>query len=431
MAGASYGSLPFREQIDFFRRKVNLNTRAWTDVWQAMHDHAFVVAGANRSDLVADFREAIDKAIAQGATLAEFRKDFDSIVAQYGWDYNGGRNWRSRVIYETNLRTSYAAGRWAQLQDIKAVRPYWQYVHSDAVAHPRPLHLAWGAQPVILHADDPWWRTHYPPNGWGCQCSVRALAERDLKKLGIERLDPAPPDDMQDVTVGGKSSYPQRVQTPAGVDPGFGYAPGRDAFEQLVQWALLKTDRLPAPSAAVAAVELLSNVQAQLALDTAYAEFQAQTLARTGMTRNLSMAIGALDPEIVTAMTAQGILPESVVLSVRDVEVWHALRTAKADAITAAGEPKAFAPEELVRMPSLIRSASVVLLDQADNVLLFVSDAERRGAGKLVFRYGFAQKTTDGKIVGNWFRTAGLVKWADIRAGVHDGTLIVLKGAVK
>ena len=37
-----------------------------------------------------------------------FREDFDAIVARLGWDYNGGRDWRTRVIYETNLNTSYA-----------------------------------------------------------------------------------------------------------------------------------------------------------------------------------------------------------------------------------------------------------------------------------------------------------------------------------
>jgi hypothetical protein len=229
VADVSYGSLPFAEQIAFFRRKLDLVTNAWTDIWQAEHDHAFVVAGANRDDIVAAFREAIDKAISQGATLAEFRKDFDAIIAKTGWSYNGGRNWRSRVIYETNLRTSYAAGRYAQLQAVKSVRPYWQYVHSDAVVHPRPLHKEWGDMKLTLHADDPWWQTHFPPNGWGCQCTVRSLADRDLKRLG-KSVDEAPADDMQTVTVGQRGPSPRTIETPAGIDPGFGYTPGRDAW---------------------------------------------------------------------------------------------------------------------------------------------------------------------------------------------------------
>lgn len=103
---AAYGSLPFVEQIEFFRRKLNLPTDGWTDVRLHEHDWAFVVAGANRDAIVSDFRAAVEKAIAGGSTLEDFRKDFDRIVATHGWDYNGGRNWRSRVIYDTNLATS-------------------------------------------------------------------------------------------------------------------------------------------------------------------------------------------------------------------------------------------------------------------------------------------------------------------------------------
>jgi hypothetical protein len=224
----SYGSLPFAEQIAFFRRKLNLPTNAWTDIWESEHDHAFVVAGANRDDLVADFRAAIDKAIADGGTLADFRKDFDAIVARYGWDYNGGRNWRSRVIYETNLRSSYAAGRYAQLMALIDVRPYWRYRHSDAVLHPRPLHLAWNG--LVIAANDPWWQKHYPPNGWGCQCTVEALNDRDLARLGKDGPDTAPDDGTQIVTVGTRGPSPRTVETPTGVDPGFGYSPGADAW---------------------------------------------------------------------------------------------------------------------------------------------------------------------------------------------------------
>ncbi len=228
MADASYGSLPFSEQIAFLRAKVNLPTHSWTDILNEAHDHAFVVAGANRADLVADFRAAVDKAISQGTSLATFRKDFDAIVARYGWDYNGGRNWRSRVIYETNLRTSYAAGRYAQLQRVKTVRPYWRYRHADGEKHPRPLHESWDG--LVLHADDPWWQAHFPPGGWGCQCTVDALNARDLARMGKSGPDTAPDDGTETHTVGVRGPSPRTVETPAGIDPGFGYTPGRDAW---------------------------------------------------------------------------------------------------------------------------------------------------------------------------------------------------------
>src|SRR5690348_6623921 len=235
-ASVAYGSLPFKEQIAFFRRKLNLPTESWTDIWQQAHDHAFVVAGANRTEIVEDFRDAVDRAIANGETLEQFRTRFDTIVAKHGWDYNGGRNWRSRVIYETNMRTSYAAGRWQQLQKLKAVRPFWRYRHADGERFPRPEHEAWNN--LVLLADDPWWQTHYPPGGWGCKCYVEALNQRDLDRMGLQ-VGTAPALDMQTVTVGTRGPTPRTVETPAGIDPGFGYAPGRDAwFKQQAQTAI-------------------------------------------------------------------------------------------------------------------------------------------------------------------------------------------------
>src|SRR3972149_3987534 len=129
MAAGAYGSLPFSEQIQFFRYKLNIGTRAWTDIWRDAHDSAFMVAGAYKADLLADLREIVDQAITQGTTLQKFRKGFDAIVEQHGWNYNGGRNWRTRVIYETNLRTSYQAGRYTQLKNpaLLRVNKYWQY----------------------------------------------------------------------------------------------------------------------------------------------------------------------------------------------------------------------------------------------------------------------------------------------------------------
>jgi len=229
MADAAYGSLPFAEQIAFFRAKLNLPTRAWTDIYKADHDFAFVVAGANRDAIVADFRAAVEKAIADGTTLAQFRKDFDAIVATHGWDYNGGRNWRSRVIYETNLNTSYAAGRFEQLQ----AAPYWQYQHADWVTNPRHDHLAWDG--LVLARDDPWWQSHYPPNGWGCQCSVRGLWERNLERMGKDGPDQAPAINLVERTIGQRSpDGPRTVRVPEGIDPGFEYVPGAARLQSAI-----------------------------------------------------------------------------------------------------------------------------------------------------------------------------------------------------
>jgi hypothetical protein len=175
--------LPFQEAVDFFRGKLNLPTESWRDLERGMHARAFVVAGAQKAELLAGFREAIDSALTKGTTIQDFRKRFDQLVKEHGWSHTGNPGWRSRVIYETNLRTAYQAGRYKQMTtpEMLAGRPWWEYRHGNPLV-PRQEHQAWNGK--VLAAGDPWWDTHYPPNGWGCTCKVFTLSQADLERLG-------------------------------------------------------------------------------------------------------------------------------------------------------------------------------------------------------------------------------------------------------
>lgn len=216
----------FTEAINFLRDKQRLPTRTWTDLWQDMHARAFVVAGAMKDQLVADFHTAVTAAIAEGRTLADFRKDFDRIVAAHGWSYNGSRNWRSRVIYQTNMRMAYNAGRFAQAQRLKERRPFLRYV-AVLDSRTRPEHRAW--HDTVLPVDHEFWSTHHPPNGWNCRCTVQSLSRGDMERFQISESDGPPPVQIvkrQVNTPSGKVTVP----VPQGIDPGFAYNPGEAAF---------------------------------------------------------------------------------------------------------------------------------------------------------------------------------------------------------
>lgn len=217
---ASAFDQPFEEAIRFFRDKASVTTKSWTDVYAAAHSRAFMVAGAATDAIVADFRAEIEKALEKGTTIAEFRKGFDDIVQRHGWQYNGKRGWRTRIIFDTNLRTAYAAGRWAQQTAPATLQafPFLEYNHSGSL-HPRQQHLAWDG--LVLSADDSFWKTNYPPNGWHCGCFAISCSHRDLKRMGKSGPDEAPELVFRAEEVGGK-----RVMVPIGVDPGFEYNPG-------------------------------------------------------------------------------------------------------------------------------------------------------------------------------------------------------------
>lgn len=195
---ANPANLPFSESIDFFKAKIKLPSSSWTDIWQEQHAHAFVVAGATHDALVEDFYRAVQKAKWAGGGYDEFRTRFQEIATKHGWAYNGTPGWRSRIIYDTNITQAYNAGQYQQMMAVKHLRPYWRFRHTST-EHPRLQHLAWDG--LILPADDPWFDSHMPQNGWGCKCRVDSLsrieASREWEKAGKSGPDEAPPIEME------------------------------------------------------------------------------------------------------------------------------------------------------------------------------------------------------------------------------------------
>ncbi|MEO1208281.1 MAG: phage minor head protein [Cyanobacteria bacterium J06638_20] len=174
-----YRTMPFAEAVAFLRDKISLDTEGWNDIADDEFDAFFTVAGA-KGNLLADLREAVDRALAMGSTLTEFADEFELIAEN--WAHRGDRDWRARIIYQTNMRMTHAAGR-NQYQldpEVLRVQPYRQYVHSDST-NPRPAHLALDGK-VFLATEVPF----ETPNGFGCSCRYISLSQRELERAGLE-----------------------------------------------------------------------------------------------------------------------------------------------------------------------------------------------------------------------------------------------------
>lgn len=221
----------FEEQIAAFALRLELvGTERYDDLRAQEHYRAFAVAGAMKADLLADLREAVRVAIVDGGTIQQFRKDFQQIVERHGWHgWTGegtrlGEAWRTRVIYQTNARKSYSAGRYAQLTDptVTAVLPYWRWRHSGLARDPRPEHQAWNG--MTLHHTHPFWKTHFPPRvppDWGCGCRVEAV------RAPAEGAVTSPPDGWD------------------GESEGLGVAPPEDVVADIRAMIREKQSRLP------------------------------------------------------------------------------------------------------------------------------------------------------------------------------------------
>ena len=229
MAEPELLAVPPVEAVAHFRAKGFLLGFDWRDVDAAEHLVAFTVAKAMRLDILEDIREAVDAAIAEGITFRQFQQRLEPVLRRKGWwgrremadPLTGERGLvqlgsprRLRTIFDTNIRTATAHGRWQRVQRLRNAMPYLRYV-SVLDARTRPEHAAWHG--TVLPVDHPWWETHYPPNGWHCRCTAIQLSERDLERYGFEvSPDPA----MQTRSWLNKRTG-ETVDVPFGIDPGF------------------------------------------------------------------------------------------------------------------------------------------------------------------------------------------------------------------
>ena len=373
---------PFAEQLDFFRQKLNLPSERWDDIRKAAHDRAFIVAGAMKADLVADLRESIDKAIELGTGLEEFRRDFSKIVQKHGWTgWTGegsaaGEAWRTRVIYQTNMATSYAAGRYRQLTDpdFVALFPFWRYVHNDGVMHPRPLHQHWGAIRLTLRHDHPFWQTHFPPNGWGCQCRVTPI---DAPADG-DATEPPEGWNVRD----SKGSIP-------GIDKGFDYAPGASATKPLREFIDEKLIRLDAPIGAV----MWQELKPALASETAerWQQWLVDVLADPTKRGRLQV-VGALDQDTLTWLAEERSLrPATCEIAVQD----GLIVGKKAERHGVAGD--ALAESDWRRLPEIVSEPERVLFDNRSGKLVFVGASFDARKIKLALEFDFRTKKANGE----------------------------------
>lgn len=392
---------PFAEQLAFFKEKLQLPSEAWDDIMTRAHDRAFIVAGAMKADLLNDLNGAVATAIEQGTGLEAFKKQFGQIVDRYGWQHTGSRDWRARVIYETNLRTSYAAGRYRQMTspEVLQQRPYWLYRHSDASLQPRTQHKAWDG--LILPAEDAWWNTHLPPNGWGCKCSVFPVSAKELQdKYGKDAPDSAPPVDTYEYT---NKKTGEVTDVPVGIDYGWDYAPGQAALGKLF---LDKMAVLPVKMAA-SAIEAALSVPAILKELSDNTSALVQKTLQDKVARRNWLHVGGLSPSVLSALEDRGLRPQSAVITLEDKGLLHATRDSKADAI-----PESFWYD----LPTKLRHPTAILLDRSKALpaLIFVYSTDSH-TNKLVLTVDFnLEKVTQpsgkrGSIKTNYITTGAVV----------------------
>lgn len=227
-------TLPPENAIAFFSAKGFQPTFSYLDMYGREHATAFTVAKMLDMDLLKDIRSALDDAISKGKTLRDFTNEVMPLMQQKGWwgrqdvvnpitgdVYKAelGSARRLENIFRTNMQSAYAAGEWEAIQNSTDTHPYLMY---DAIddGRTREQHRAWDN--LVIRVDDEFWLVHFPPNGWGCRCSVIQLTEEDVEELGLTPTSP----DISETRIWINPKTGESFRVPVGIDPGFDFNPG-------------------------------------------------------------------------------------------------------------------------------------------------------------------------------------------------------------
>ena len=400
MADVKVDAVPFTEAIEHFRQKLNIPTRHWDELLGEIHAKSFTVTGATKINLLNDIRQGIQQAHDNGSTITDFRKVFDTSVQKHGWTYKGKRGWRTRVIFNTNMRTAAMAGRWAQIQRTKDTRPYLEYltVGDNRV---RDVHRAWDG--TILPIDDPWWDTHYPPNGFGCRCTVRTLNDRQLKREGKTVNGKAP-----------KVELEERVNTrtgevygmvPKGIGTGWNYNVGKAWLgpEAALGQTLMK---LPPALRKEAMQQVSTGLTAAISAD--FICWTKEVLKEKHL-KGSAKVVGYLNNAVVDALGKRDIVPQTAAILISDRVVKHIVRDKKRE------RRQAISEADVLAIPEHLAKPEAVLFQRRDPALLYVFNPEGSDdgrLGKVVVRVNMKPRQRQGKAMGeimNEVRTGGLV----------------------
>ncbi|AVN18391.1 phage head morphogenesis protein [Acinetobacter pittii] len=373
-------TLPPEDAISYLEKKGFKIGWDWHETLDNAHSKAFTVAKVARMDLLQDIRQSLITAMQQGQSLEQWKASITPTLQDKGWwgkkivvnpegreqEVQLGSPRRLRTIYETNMQSAFAAGRYKAMLAGAETRPYWEWRHIS-ISNPRKQHVALNGK--IFSYDDPFWSVAYPPSEWGCKCRIIARSRREIE--GKEILT-------------GKG-HASRINEKVGTDrnTGMNVVAKRTQFNIPTKDGTLTFAPAAGFNGSPATSYLLDNVMAQRATDLMGSykglkqtqellntptrakihEKFIQNALRLAEPRNETSTIGSLQDVAVKSLFSRGVPLDSPILFL-------------SDAIVVNKEFSGIAVSRLMALPQLIAEAKQVFWDPKNELLFYVLEKD-------------------------------------------------------
>lgn len=425
-----------REAVAYFRAKGSHLNWNWYETLADGHARSFTVAKVTKLDVLTTIQAEVEKAVSQGISQQEFIRDLTPRLQKLGWwgkqivvDSAGnaqtvqlGSPRRLALIYNVNTRVAYNVGRYAQMMNATDTHPFWQYV-AVMDSRTRPSHAALNG--LVFRYDHPFWKTHYPPNGWNCRCRVRALSQARMDALGLKEaqgtlttkkvqaaVDKATGEIIEtEVTTFADGS---RIMTP---DAGWSYNPGSAAFG-LDQTLINKLVEVKSPQLREMVVKEMNNSPER---QLAFRNWAEGVMAKRRAGNDIR-TLGFMSESVADAVTARTGEPPARLLAMSEKNLLHA----DSDKHHLTGV--ALQADDLALLPSLLARPEAVLWDKRHNNLLYLIST-KDGTAKVAVNapYSLKRQPDQLDVIVNVYRVENMDK---LKSDIQGGQLELLEGHV-
>jgi SPP1 gp7 family putative phage head morphogenesis protein len=175
--GFSFEPLTPEEASAWWQSRTALPYSEYRRLDESVKARAFSLAQAQSEEIAAKVQGLVAAALADPAggmaTPAAFLKEINALFERAGIGPIHRR--QAETVFLTNLHTAYNAGRWRMYNRAGMRAVYDRYEYKTAGDdHVRPAHEALNG--IVRAADDDFWRSYWPPNGYRCRCTVVAIS---------------------------------------------------------------------------------------------------------------------------------------------------------------------------------------------------------------------------------------------------------------
>ncbi|WP_448578920.1 phage head morphogenesis protein [Thermosphaera sp.] len=185
--------VPYEEAARFIGDKPAVGRDVFDRLLPELKARAFMISAIEAVDTLQTVRDLIAE-IPRGADWNEQKAKIVANLSPWLVDDHADPKTREQQVEaaerraETLMRLhgfqAYAAAQWQVMDRHRDAFPFWMYQTFED-SRVRPAHAALDG--LVLPADHPFWRDHYPPWDWGCRCQVVPLTEEEALKAARAR----------------------------------------------------------------------------------------------------------------------------------------------------------------------------------------------------------------------------------------------------